>query len=124
MSVMGCNSLSFSSHLLGSWFWLSQLLPHLSFQLATNQRVELMAIVKVLGPILCPNTSRMISNCHRIQTPMNPTTIFGCFNFAQPEEWPSIWARIWVFPCPAFTPKAELHNAASPTWIASSVSVN
>ena len=54
---------------------------------------------------------------------MNPTTIFGRFNFAWPEERPSIWARIWVFPCPAFTPEAELHNVASPTWFASSVSV-
>ena len=55
---------------------------------------------------------------------MNPMTIFGHFNLAWPEEWPSIWARIWVFPCLAFTPKVELHNAASPTWFVSSVSVN
>ena len=54
---------------------------------------------------------------------MNPMMIFGRVNFAQPEEWPSIWARIQVFLCPAFTPEAELHNAASPTWFASSVSV-
>src|SRR5882724_8948906 len=58
-----------------------------------------------LGPVLCPNTSRMISNRHRIQTPVNPTTIFGRFNFAWPEEWPSIWARIQVFPCLALHQK-------------------
>ena len=52
---------------------------------------------------------------------MNPMMIFGHFNFAWPEEWPSIWARIRVFPCPAFTPEAELHYVASPTWFANSV---
>ena len=65
---------------------------------------------KYLGPILRPITSRMISNRRKIQTPMNPMMILGHFNFSQPEEQPSIWARIRVFPCLAFTPEAELHN--------------
>jgi len=78
---------------------------------------------QLLGPILHPNTGRTIANRHRIQTPVNPMTIFGHFNFARPEEWPSIWARIWVFLWPAFTPKAELHNVASPTWFVSSVTL-
>jgi len=55
---------------------------------------------------------------------MNPMTIFVHFNFAWPEEQPSIWARIWVFLCPAFTPEVELHNAASPTWFASTLSLS
>ena len=56
--------------------------------------------------------------------PLNPMTIVGNFNLALPEEQSSIWARIWVLPHMALTPKVELHNEASQMGCEHSISVN
>jgi len=77
----------------------------------------------ILGPVLCPNTSRMIENHSRIQTHESYDD-FCAFQFCLARRTALYLGQDLGVSVPSIYTEVELHNAGSPTWFASTLSLS